>query len=216
MPEHQLILCIVNYGDATKTMKLSEKYGIKAGFVLHGQGTVSTGRLMNFLGLNEIRKEIVCMITENEKASAALKGISKDMMFHKPHHGIAFSHFIAEQNEAGKAKDKSTGNGVKDIMYSAIYTVVDRGKAEDVIEASSKAGAKGGTIINARGAGAHEVKRLFSLDIEPEKEVVLILTEKELTKSISDAIKEILDIDQPGNGIMFVLDVGEAYGLRKE
>jgi nitrogen regulatory protein PII len=98
-------------------------------------------------------------------------------------------------------------------MYNAIFTIVDKGMAESVIDAAVLAGSKGGTIINARGAGIHEYCKLLSMDIEPEKEIVMILTETKLTESIASSIRENLKIDDPGNGIMFILDINKAYGL---
>jgi nitrogen regulatory protein PII len=90
---------------------------------------------------------------------------------------------------------------------------VDRGKAEDVIDAATKAGSKGGTIINARGSGIHETSKLFSMDIEPEKEIVIILSEVESTEKIVSSIRSHLKIDEPGNGIIFIQDVNKTYGI---
>ncbi len=69
------------------------------------------------------------------------------------------------------------------------------------------------TIINARGSGIHETNKIFSMEIEPEKEVVLLISEKTLTKQIISSIKEQLQIDEPGKGIIFVQDINKAYGL---
>ena len=98
-------------------------------------------------------------------------------------------------------------------MYNIIYVVVDKGKAEDVIDAAKKAGARGGTILNARGRGVHEVEHFFDIDIEPEKEEVFIITKADLKPAIVDSIVADLKINEPGNGVLFVLDVGEVYGL---
>ena len=100
-------------------------------------------------------------------------------------------------------------------MYHAITTIVEKGKAEEVIEAATKAGSKGGTIINGRGSGIHETSKLFSMDIEPEKEIVLILSEAEMTQAIVSSIGERLKINEPGNGIIYVQDVNKTYGLYK-
>ncbi len=62
-----------------------------------------------------------------------------------------------------------TNGGAKNTMYDAIFVVVDKGKAEFVVEAANEAGAKGGTIIHARGAGEYEIEKIFSMEIEPEK-----------------------------------------------
>jgi nitrogen regulatory protein PII len=55
--------------------------------------------------------------------------------------------------------------------------------------------------------------KLFNMDIEPEKEMVIILTEKEAMRGIVDNIRKKLSIDEPGNGIIFVQDVAETYGI---
>ena len=98
-------------------------------------------------------------------------------------------------------------------MYNVVIVVVEKGKAEEVIEAANKAGSTGGTIINARGAGIHEVQKFFSLEIEPEKEEVFIITKNENKDKIVASIRENLKIDEPGKGILYVLDVNEVYGL---
>ena len=213
MPKYELICCVVTSGAASKTLRIAKKYGVKGGTISIGRGTVSS-RLLDILGIHDVRKEIVTMVVEHELATEAIKGISEEMAFHKPHHGIAFSlsvsAFIGSKNEI---KNNSKVNEVKKNMHSIIYVIVDKGRADDVIEAANKAGAKGGTIINARGAGIHEVQKLFSVEIEPEKEEVFIITKIEQKDSIVESIRNNLKIDEPGNGILFVMDINEVYGL---
>ncbi|MDD3427693.1 MAG: P-II family nitrogen regulator, partial [Caldisericia bacterium] len=87
----------------------------------------------------------------------------------------------------------------------------DKGKAEEVIDAATKAGSKGGTIINGRWSGISETTKLFSMEIEPEKELVIILSESEMTDSIVLSIREKLRIDEPGNGIIYIQEVIKTY-----
>ena len=216
MPGFSAICCVVNMGDASKALKSARKRGVKGGTISFGRGAVHS-RLLEFLGLNEVRKEIVTMIVENELAAAVIKGISEDLEFIRPHHGIAFSYPVGEFIGSMNTVDKnSITNEVKSGMYNVIYVVVDKGKAEDVIDAASKAGSNGGTIMNGRGAGIHEVQKFFSIEIEPEKEVVFIITKTALKDNIVASIRSQLKIDEPGTGVMFVLDVNEAYGLRED
>lgn len=100
-------------------------------------------------------------------------------------------------------------------MYQMITTIVDKGRAEDVIDAATKAGSKGGTILEGRGSGIHETSRLFAMDIEPEKEIVLILSEEAVTDAIVSSIRTQLNIDDPGKGIIYVQTVGQVYGIFK-
>lgn len=215
--ELSLINCVVNIGDASKVVKSAKKYGVKGVTISIGRGTVHN-RLLEVLALNEIRKEIVTLVIESELASDAINGIGKDMAFEKPHHGIAFSFSISEligsKGRISAAKNNEVeGATVESAMYKAIYVIVEKGRAEDVIDAANKAGARGGTIMNARGASIHKVQKLFSIEIEPEQEEVFIITKSEQKDDIIESIKTHIKIDEPGNGIMFVLDVNEAYGL---
>lgn len=213
MPGFDVICCVVNIGDASRTLKIAKKYGVKGGTIALGRGTVHS-HLLELLGVTEVRREILTMVIEKELAFAAIKGISEEMAFHKPHHGIAFAYAVSEfLGSRNNPAQKPENSEEKKIMYNVIYTIVEKGKAEEVIEAAQNAGSKGGTIMNARGAGIHEVQKLFSVDIEPEKEVVFILTECGLKSNIVESIRTRLKIDEPGNGVMYVLDVDEVYGL---
>ncbi|MCL2063860.1 MAG: P-II family nitrogen regulator [Candidatus Cloacimonetes bacterium] len=207
-----LICCVVDIGNASKVIKISKKYGIKGATVSIGKGFACSS-IMNFLALNEERKEIVSMIVENEIAVQAIKGISVEMKFEKPHNGIAFlysvSDFIGSKNPYVSLKNLEGGKN----MFNAIFVVVEKGKAEEVIEAANKVVSICGTIINARGAGIHEIQKFFSIEIEPEKEEVFIITRKKNKDKIVKSIRENLKIDEPGNGILYVLDINEVYGL---
>jgi len=208
-----LLCCVVNIGDAAKLSKIARKYGVTDGTISIGRGTVHN-RILEFLKINEIRREIVTMIVKTELATEAIQGISDEMAFEKPHHGIAFTYAVSELIDgAGRTAANPNISEVKDSVYKSIYVVVDKGRAEDVIEAANQAGARGGTVVNARGSGIHEAQKFFSIEIEPEKEQVFIITKTELKDGIIAAIRERLGMDEPGNGIIFVLDVHEAYGL---
>lgn len=210
----ELLWVIVNVGLGSKILKSAKQNGVSGGTVLFGKGTVHN-RILELLDLYEIKKEIVLIISEKSKIGDVVEILNNKFHFNKPNHGIAFSisvnKLFGARNYSHKDIDESRGG--EKTMYNAIFVVVDKGNAEDVVEVANKAGSRGGTIIKARGSGIHETSKLFSMDIEPEKEIVLILSESSLTGSIASAIREELKIDQPGNGIIFIQDVNQTYGL---
>lgn len=204
---------VVRVGDASKVVKVAKKYGVKYATISLARGTAHS-RFLDVLMLNEIRKEIITMLVETNLASDAMKGISKDMRFDKPHHGIVFSHSVSELNYNKESiNDISEDCEVNNSMFKAIYIIVDKGKAEDVIEVANKAGARGATILNARASGIHEAEKFFSVEIEPEREKVFIIAQTEIKDAILTAVKNYLDAKESGNGLIYVMDVGEAYGL---
>ena len=222
MAEYDLICCVANIGDASKIFKIGKEYDIKGGTISIGHGTVHN-RILEFLKLNDIRKEFISLVVKRELAEAAMKAIRTGMQLEKPNHGIIFSHSLLEVTVCKKSGDKKEiikveekkgkKSEVKDAMYKAIYVVVEKGVAEDVVEVATKAGARGATILNARGAGTQEAQTFFSLEIEPEKEKVFIITKDEQKDAIVEAINNYLEVEGAGNGITYVLDVNEAYGL---
>ncbi len=211
----ELLSVIVNFGLGSKVLKIAKQNGILGGTIFLGKGTANS-HLLEILDLSDVRKEIVLMVAEKSIASQAIEEINRRFDFNKPKHGIAYTIPITSLLGAscGNYYNLKEGRGVENTMYHAIFTVVDKGNAETVIDAATSAGSRGATIINARGSGIHENNMLFSMAIEPEKEIVMILAKSELTEAIVAAIRENLKIDDPGNGIMFIQDVNKTYGLR--
>ena len=209
----ELIRVIVNFGLGSKVIQKAKQEGIFGGTVFLCRGTVNN-RVLNFFGLTDIRKEMVLMAGETDKVYKALEKLDKEFKFEKPNHGIAFTTSISNILGTRSCKiSKIEERGVDNIMYQAITVIVDKGKAEDVIDAATKAGSKGGTIINARGSGVHETSKLFAMEIEPEKEVVIILSKTEEVDKIINSIKDDLKIDEPGKGIIYTQEINKAYGL---
>jgi nitrogen regulatory protein PII len=210
------ICVIVNLGLGSKLLRAAKKHGVPGGTVLMGKGTVSS-RILDFLGLSDIRKEIILMVADKKTADQVLEKLDEEFRFEKPNHGIAFTTSICylAGTRSCKFEVLNERRGVDNNMYHAITVIVDRGKAEYVIDAATRAGSTGGTIIHARGSGIHETSKLFSMDIEPEKEIVLILSERDKTGGIVSSIREELKIDEPGQGILYIQDVNKTYGLHK-
>jgi len=210
----ELIYIIVNNGVGSRVLRTAKQYGISGGTVVLGKGTVSN-TLMNFLSLYDERKEIVLLGADSKTADYALKALSDKFKFQKANHGIAFATSVCRVTGIGCCRDEKFDEmrGVNNSMYQVIITVVNKGKAEEVIDAATVAGSKGGTIINARGAGIHETSKLFNMDIEPEKEMIMILSKETETQAIVNSIREKLEIDKPGNGVIFIQDVSKTYGV---
>ena len=214
MPIFELVYVVVNYGMGSRILHKAKEYGISGGTIFLGKGTVNNS-LLNFLSLYDERKEIVLLGTDNHTADHALVELNKEFQFEKPNHGIVFTTSACEiiGSRCYKSEENEERRGVNKLMYQNIITIVNRGKAEEVIEAAKAADSKGGTIINARGSGVNETSKLFNMDIEPEKEIVIILSKEDITEAIVTSIREKLEIDKPGNGIIFIQNINKAYGV---
>lgn len=209
--ELEIAIVIVNYGSGSKVSKIAKQNGIQGGSVFLGRGTVKN-HFLEFLELADIRKEIVMMVGDAATINTALNNLDTELHLSKPNHGIAFTMPVSALWVTGRyARDHHTIGG--EYMYQSIIVIVERGKAELVMESATKAGAGGGTVIRARGAGNYESGKLFHMDIEPEKEIVLILSKAADVEEIVNAIRNCLDIDISGNGVIICQDVHKVYGV---
>lgn len=210
----ELITVIVNQGWGSRILKSAKKSGAKGGTIILGKGTVRS-KFFDFIGLNELHKEVLYLIAEKNEAYRILAELNQEFEFAKRGHGIAYStsvcQIVGSKNVVCANLDEEGER--EQLNYQVITIIVDKGRAELAIEAAEAAGSKGGTILNARGAGIHEVSRVFAMDVEPEKEVVLILSEASSTDAIIESISRKLNIGEPGNGIIFVQNANKTYGI---
>lgn len=210
----ELICFIANRGMASKIIKTAKKEGVSGGTVMYGKGT-SPNIVSNFLGGLELEKEIILMAGERNIVDNALKKLEERYYLAEPNTGIAFTLELCGLigTSSCNCQEINDSKGVSETMHNLIMTIVDRGKAEDVVDAAIEAGAPGGTIINGRGSGIHETQKVFSMFIEPEKEIIMIVSPRSNTKKIVNAIRVNLKMDQPGNGVVFVQSINQVYGL---
>jgi nitrogen regulatory protein PII len=94
-----------------------------------------------------------------------------------------------------------------------IVSIVRKGWGSTVLEASVKAGARGGTVLFGRGAGINEKEKIFGMSIEPEKEIVLTVVNSDLVDSILDEIVRAAELNDTGRGIAFVVPVENVVGV---
>ena len=72
-------------------------------------------------------------------------------------------------------------------LYEMIVCVVNSGFSDNVMSAAREYGAKGGTVLTARGTANQEAETFFGISIQPEKEVVLILVPAKIKDDIRSA-----------------------------
>ena len=97
--------------------------------------------------------------------------------------------------------------------HEAIFCIVNSGYSEAVMNAAKKLGAKGGTVINARGTASKEAETFFHITITPEKEIVMSLVPKKIKDDVLHALYKEVGLDTAGQGIAFSVPVDSVVGL---
>lgn len=100
-----------------------------------------------------------------------------------------------------------------DEKFELIMCIINAGFSDAVMDAARSCGARGGTVIHARGTARQEVETRFNISIHPEKEVVLILASNKIKDDILHAIYQEVGLNSPGQGIAFSMPVDEVVGI---
>ncbi len=96
--------------------------------------------------------------------------------------------------------------------YQLIICIVERGLAERAADEALRVGAQGVTIVPARGKGVRERLGIIGHLIDPEKEVILVVTPAERTDAVFDAMVAIARLERPGKGFAFIQPVQRVAG----
>ena len=94
-----------------------------------------------------------------------------------------------------------------------IITICNHGYADQVMDVAKKAGARGGTIMRARGSVGKNAEKFFGITIQPEKDVVLIVIDEQKKANCMHAICSQLGPHTPTHAITFSLLVDEVVGI---
>ena len=98
--------------------------------------------------------------------------------------------------------------------FEAIIVLVNSGFSEVVMDAAREVGARGGTIVNARGTGTKDMEKRYNIIITPDKEMIIILTDVELRDQMLAAIYKAAGLGTDGQGIAFSIPVENVVGIK--
>ena len=97
--------------------------------------------------------------------------------------------------------------------YEMILCIVNAGFSGEVMDAAREAGARGGTVIHARGTANKEAESFFHITIQPDKDVVMMIVPADIKEKVLHAIYQSAGLKTEGQGIAFSLAVDKAVGL---
>ena len=98
-------------------------------------------------------------------------------------------------------------------QYEMVLCIVNAGYSEVVMDAAKEVGARGGTVIHARGTANKEAEQFFHITIQPDKEIVMILFPAEIKDTVLHAVYQSAGLKTEGQGIAFSLAVDETVGI---
>jgi nitrogen regulatory protein PII len=94
-----------------------------------------------------------------------------------------------------------------------ITCIITHGQAGEIMSVARQAGARGGTILNARGTGTEDDVKFFGISLAPEKEMLLIVAYDDHAQAVLEAVCRLPIFSEPGGGIVYTTPVEEFFTL---
>ena len=202
----------------SKYLEILNKYKVKFKAITYAKGTASSS-MLEYFGLNEVDKIVIFAVLPRVMGKHVLRYTKSRLKINEPGNGIAFT--IPVSSSTSYMLDLYKNISLEDFEMKSeakhlIITITNEGFAETVMNAAKKAGATGGTTINGRGLETEKIVKFLGISIEPEKDIVLILTDEGKKTPIMNEIVDSCGIKTPGAGICFSLPVENVAGLMDE
>ncbi|MCM3610051.1 PII family protein [Planococcus sp. MERTA32b] len=216
---HRLMIAIVKRGHSRQVIDAAKKAGADGATIVYGEG-VGRNEKPTFLGLPVTHeKDVIFIAVDGSNETAIASAVSKSGKLGKPGYGLGFTVHLNKLLGVPHLKEmpglqkgaKEMKQGYED--FQLIVTIVNTGDSQKVIKAAADAGAEGGTILNGRGTGVNEQRTFMNFTIDPEKDVILTLVPSSYTDKVVSSIEQAVDLNAPGRGIAFLIDVENVFGV---
>ena len=212
-----LIITVIEPPQMDEYVGILEKLGLRLSFEMRGKGTASK-HMLELLGLHDKPKCVVFATAGEQSTQKLMRAVKRQMFIDAPGNGIAVSVPIKSVGGAktleymkGKDDDYKTP-AAKEYKNELILVIANEGHSEQLITAANGAGARGGTILHAKGT-AGMFNRFFNLTLSDEKELLMIVAAAKDKTAIMKAIVGTLGPGTEAGAIAFSLPVSEAMGI---
>ena len=220
---YRLIVSVVPRNQGEFITAAARDAGAGGGTIILGRGTASSN-ILQLLGFGDSAKDVTYNVVPDCKVQEICSAIKKATIGKKEHFGVMFTVDVQSFFKSGCGEGeavaadfcKDGGNKMADEKsYEMINIIVNKGYADDAMAAARKAGAGGGTIMNARGTARPDDAGFFGIQIVPEKEILMILVEKEKSDAVRKAVQELPCFAEKGCGVVFCFSVDDFTLLGK-
>ena len=220
---YRMLLLIATPKLVGKALGMFKEENIPIQYVFHAQGT-ATSEVMDMLGLDGVDKNVLMSMMSKEWADEMRKKLRKKLHLGMPNTGIAFtlvmsggSGHIGQIMEGMEPEERKSAERNETDMteneYSMIMAIVNQGFSEEVMNAARPMGASGGTVFHSRRVGTKEAMKFWKISVQEEREVVLILAQKEDKLAIMQEIGKQCGMNSKAQGIVMSLPVDGIEGL---
>ena len=98
-------------------------------------------------------------------------------------------------------------------QHFVIVCIINDGFADEAMDAARAVGARGGTVLSARGTANIEAEKAFHIQIHTAKSGVIILVDDAIKDDVLRALYRSVGTHTPAHGIAFSMPVDGVVGI---
>ena len=211
MLDAKFIITVVQEEDQKEYEEFFKRNNIKLLYSCPCDG-MGKDRTYTTWGLEKM--EYICnfLLTTASNAEHVMDLLFREMRIDAPNKGLAV--MFGVDDLVGVKVNTIENSEVKKMEGNLIIAVIENGTTKLLMDIATEAGAKGGTVIHAKGTLTENVAKFMSLDIAEEKELVFIATkDNESKENILKAIEEKAGKDTVIKAFAFTLPIEKLVGL---
>ncbi len=212
---------IIQRADTQEYEEFYRNQGIDVTYSIPCNGTAHA-KTLNLLGLERTEKSMLFSVVTHDTLKSLKRHLTVDMKIDLPNRGVAMAVPLSgmggmnafEYFTNGQLREpEGTEEKKMQSDYELIVAIYEKGYTDMVMDAAREAGARGGTTIKAKGTAA-SAEKFFGLSLAVEKEVVLIVSNRDHKKEIMKAIMQKAGVETKAHALVFSLPVSETAGFR--
>ena len=201
-------------------IRLYKDKGLETHFISLGHGTAGM-RYMRLLALNETEKMVCLTVVTGRKWLEVKRAMSVRLRIEAPGVGIAY---IVPLSAVGGKRElmfltdgqdfkKGAEHTLKGTEQELLIVIGNQGYSEQIMDAARKAGARGGTVIHARGTGHEKAEQFLGISLASEKDIILIVAPSEMKADMMKQIMHDAGVSTRAGAIVFSLPVTDTAGM---
>ena len=213
MDNISLMISITNRDELSEIAAVFTQHDVSVLFVSLGRGTSPVA---------PVPKAVCHAVVTAESWKTVKADLEQKHQIDLPNRGIVFT--IPMSSAGGmKALTMLAGDQkfevgeesvLKDTKYELILAIANAGHSDEVMDAARSAGAKGGTVVHAKGSGRKGTEEFFGVTLATEKDLIYIVLLKELKNSVMKAIMDSCGLSTPAKTVVMSLPVTSTAGMR--
>lgn len=217
MNRMELLIGIVERKIAPSYEAQMEHQSVHLLFSLPAKGTAKS-EMLRYLGLDSTEKTLLLGVMSPSVRQSLLREFRQQQPFRRE---TAITASIPLSSIGGKTalsfvtdgQKMDGGETMEQAPFELVMAIANYGTTELVMDAARSAGARGGTVVHAKGTGVDFAEKFFGVSLSVEKEIVLILTKREQRNEIMRAIMEKAGLSSKAHSVVFSLPVDQVSGI---